>query len=276
MALCKLVTVLVLVHITGGLDGAEVRSSIVGGKDAPKDRWPWMVHLNITTSDGAKKWRCGGTILNAEWVLTAAHCWDPSLQPDPSRSMAWVGTHSLQKESARYLGIVYVIPHRNYRAVGKGYLNDIALIKLKKKLRFSQSVRPVSLPSVDDTFGPSSECWITGWGYTGTNAPLQDPETLQELKIPIVPNTACAKQYPELSSDMLCAGEGGKDACKGDYGGPLVCHGASGFVQVGIMSFGSPSGCAVSGRPGVYTQVSKYLRFINDYIHHAEEASVEV
>lgn len=63
-------------------------------------------------------------------------------------------------------------------------------------------------------------------------------------------------------------------APQGDYGGPLVCRGASGFVQAGIMSFGSPNGCAVSG--GVYTQVSKHLRFINDYIHHAEETSVEV
>lgn len=63
---------------------------------------------------------------------------------------------------------------------------------------------------------------------------------------------------------------------KGDYGGPLVCRGASGFVQVGIMSYGSRDGCALPGHPGVYTRVSKYLRFINDYIHHGEEASAEV
>lgn len=58
-----------------GLLGAELRSSIIGGQDVPKGRWPWMVHLNIT-SDGIKKWRCGGSILNSEWVLTAANCWD--------------------------------------------------------------------------------------------------------------------------------------------------------------------------------------------------------
>ena len=58
-----------------GLSGAKVRSSIVGGHDAPKGRWPWMVHLNIT-SDGINRWRCGGTILNNQWVLTAASCWE--------------------------------------------------------------------------------------------------------------------------------------------------------------------------------------------------------
>uniref|UniRef100_A0A3B4VNK3 Tryptase-2-like n=1 Tax=Seriola dumerili TaxID=41447 RepID=A0A3B4VNK3_SERDU len=249
-----------------GLHGAEVRSSIIGGHDALKGSWPWMVHLNITSYSN-KNWRCGSTILNSQWLLTAAR----SDKPNLARSMAWVGTHSLQKGSARYLGIYAIIPEPKYRAVGNGFVNDIALVKLKKKLTFSDSIRPVTLPSVDDTFGPSSECWITGWGNIGTGVPLPDPEVLQELKIPIVPNSVCKTQYPELNSDMLCAGDmvGGKDACTGDYGGPLVCRAGSGFVQVGIMSYGSPNGCALSGRPGVYTQVSKYLRFINDYIHHA-------
>ncbi|MGL4879157.1 trypsin-like serine protease, partial [Paraclostridium dentum] len=46
--------------------------------------------------------------------------------------------------------------------------------------------------------------------------PLKDPETLQELKINIVSQSACKAQYPDLTSDMLCAGDmsGGKDACK--------------------------------------------------------------
>lgn len=54
---------------------------------------------------------------------------------------------------------------------------------------------------------------------------------------------------------------------KGDYGGPLLCYGDSGLVQVGIMSYGSQGGCTLPGQPGVFTQVSKYLRYINDYIH---------
>ncbi|XP_044038024.1 tryptase-2-like [Siniperca chuatsi] len=277
MAFCKLLIVLVLIHNTGGSLGAEVRSSIVGGQDAPKGSWPWMVHLNIT-SDGINKWRCGGTILNSEWLLTAANCLDEQRKPNLARSMVWVGSHNLQKESTRYMGILYVIRHPEYRALSTGYVNDIALIKLKKKMKFSQNVAPVGLPSVDDTFGSSSECWITGWGSIGNGVPLPDPETLQQLKIPIIPQSVCKDNYPELNSNMLCAGDmaGGKDACKGDYGGPLVCRAASGFVQVGIMSYGSRDGCALPGSPGIYTQVSKYLRFIDDYIHHAEEASAEV
>ncbi|XP_039979769.1 tryptase-2-like isoform X2 [Xiphias gladius] len=279
MAFCKLLTVLVLIHNTGGekgLHGAEMRSSIVGGNNAAKGRWPWMVHLNIT-SDSKIKWRCGGTILNEYWVLTAARCWDSRRNPDYRRSMVWVGAYQLRKGAVRYMGIKNVITHSRFQAVSSGFINDIALIHLKKKLIFSDEVQPVSLPSVNNNFGPSSECWITGWGNLG-KVPLQDPETLQELKIPILSEKDCKRWYSEITPDMMCAGyiNGGKDACDGDYGGPLVCRTAGGFIQAGIMSNGNPDGCGLPGRPGIYTQVSKHLRFINDHIHQREEASAEV
>ncbi|XP_070704474.1 tryptase-2-like [Pempheris klunzingeri] len=276
MASCKLLTVLVLICYAGGLLGADVRSFIIGGQDAPKGRWPWMVHLNIT-SNGIQKWRCGGTILSDEWVLTAANCWDKRREPDQSRSAVWVGAHNLQHGAVRYRGIIRVISHHQYKALSTGFVNDIALVQLDKKLKFSQHVASVNLPSINAIFSPSSECWITGWGSIRDGVPLPDPETLQQLRISIIPKSECAAKYPSLPSDMMCAGDmaGGKDACEGDYGGPLVCRAGSGFVQAGIMSYGSPSGCGLPDNPGVYTEVSKYLSFINGYIHRGEEASAE-
>uniref|UniRef100_UPI0037E81272 tryptase-2-like n=1 Tax=Semicossyphus pulcher TaxID=241346 RepID=UPI0037E81272 len=269
MALCRLLTVLVLIHSSGGLV-AEERSSIIGGRDAPKGGWLWMVHLNI--SDGVNKWRCGGTILSSQWLLTAANCWDRNPKPVLTRSMVWVGSHDLQKGAARYMAVLFAMPHPGYRAVGGGYVNDLALVKLKKKIAFTQQVDKVSLPSVHDTFDSSSECWITGWGNVGNGVPLPAPETLQQVKIPIIPQSVCQEKYPQLTSEQLCAGDmaGGKDACNGDYGGPLVCRTAGGYVQVGIMSYGSPDGCGLPGRPGVYTRVSSYVEYINNYIHNAE------
>ncbi|XP_074511107.1 tryptase-2-like [Sebastes fasciatus] len=276
MAFSTLLTVLVLIHNTGGLLGAEVRSSIIGGQDAPKGRWPGMVHLNLTDGKGVK-WRCGGTILNSQWVLTAANCWEREPAPLWRRSFVAVGLDKLQKAGSRYMEISTVMSNPDYNRVT--YINDIALVKLKKTVRFEKNVAPVSLDRAD-TFGPSSECWIVGWGYKGTNDPLPDPETLQELKISIIPHSVCKAKYPALTSDQLCAGgveAGGKDACQGDYGGPLMCRAADGGeVQVGIMSYGSPAGCGLPGRPGVYTKVFKYLSFIDAYTKQGEEAPAEV
>ncbi|XP_017294335.1 tryptase-2 isoform X2 [Kryptolebias marmoratus] len=276
MAGCKLLTVLVLLHNTGGFLGADLRSSIIGGSDAVKGRWPWMVHLNISTDDGQEKWRCGGTILNNYWVLTAGRCWDDRLISRWNRVGVWIGAHELQRPSERYMKVETVMRHTEYQTQSNGYINDIALVKVKKEIKFSKLVAPVSLPSADDTFDSSSECWMTGWGQVGKNRPLPDPEILQQVQIQILPQSDCKATYSDMKDTMVCAGDraGGKDACNGDYGDPLVCRTASGFVQVGIMSFGSPDGCGNPGRPSVYTRVSKYLKFINAYIHQGEGAEI--
>ncbi|CAG05947.1 unnamed protein product [Tetraodon nigroviridis] len=268
MELYIVISVIAMLHQTGGsLQGADVGSSIVGGQDARKGAWPWMVYLNIT-SDGITKWRCGGTILNSEWLLTAAHCWATNPKPETHRSMAWVGSHSLRKASVGYMGIRSYMLHPGFRASSNGYVNDLALVRLLKKIRFSREVASVSLPEAGDTFDTSSACWIIGWGDVGNESPLPYPETLQQLQLPIIPQSVCKRTYPELTDNVLCAGdmEGGSGPCKGDYGGPLLCSRGRGYVQVGIMSYGSPGACALPNQPGVFTQVSKYLKYINSYI----------
>lgn len=84
------------------------------------------------------------------------------------RSMVWVGSYELQKGALRYLAINSVIYHDQYQNEGNSYTNDVALVWLKKPLKLSNDVKAVTLPTVDDTFSSSSECWIIGWGYTGT------------------------------------------------------------------------------------------------------------
>ncbi|XP_042069353.1 tryptase-2 isoform X1 [Haplochromis burtoni] len=271
MAFCKLLlTVLVLLHNSGGLLGNEVRSSIIGAEDAKKESWPWMVHLNMTSHDSKMvKWGCGGTIVAKQWVLTSAQC---VANYDYRRSFVVVGAYQLQKAAHRYMGIANIV---QYRDLGNSnYENDIALIKLKKPITFSKDVAPVALPDKDDTFGPSSECWITGWGEVGNGVPLPFPKTLQQLRISIMSWSTCNKTYPQIAHNTLCgASRKGRDACKGNYGGPLVCRKREKLVQVGIMSHGSPGSCGLANHPSVYTEVAKYLTFINDYVHLSEKPS---
>uniref|UniRef100_A0A667YJA9 Peptidase S1 domain-containing protein n=1 Tax=Myripristis murdjan TaxID=586833 RepID=A0A667YJA9_9TELE len=241
-------------------------SYIVGGEDAQEGAWPWMAHLNL--SDGTVRWRCGGSLLTDQWVLTAARCVDQRSNILMRKSMIWLGSHKLRGPSKFFRGISRVVIHPYYRVQASGYLNDIAMLKMSKKVTFSAKVANVSLSTVEDTFDSSSECWLTGWGNIGKNIPLPGEETLQQLKIPIIDQSECTAAYPGLTDEMMCAGymQSRKDGCDGDYGGPLVCRTTSGFVQVGVLSYGASGGCALAGLPSVYTRVAQYLDFIRETI----------
>lgn len=62
----------------------------------------------------------------------------------------------------------------------------------------------------------------------------------------------------------FCAGDGGKDSCDGDSGGPFMIekeyNDISSYIQYGIESRG-PKQCG-SGVPGVYTNVMEYMEWI--------------
>ncbi|XP_027877800.1 tryptase-2-like isoform X1 [Xiphophorus couchianus] len=275
MAVGKLLALLVLLQCSAALMGAGVRSSIIGGGDAPKGRWPGLVYLDIKTDSGERKWHCSGSILNQKWIMTAGRCWDDELRSRWDRTGVWIGTYELDKPSERYMEVNLVVRNPEFRVTGNGFINDIALIKLKEPLEFSKNVAPVNLPKDDDIFDSSSECWIAGW-WEKINVWGEKSNTLQEMEVRIVGQTRCEATFPDLSDNMLCAGSpaGGKYCCNcvnfqhppGDHGGPLMCRTASGFVQVGIMSFHSPDDCHTPDRFGIYTQVFSYMDFIMTYI----------
>jgi len=90
-------------------------------------------------------------------------------------------------------------------------------------------------------------------------------DDLMTVDIPVVNDTDCAKAYAPLPifDNFLCAGkvgEGGVDACQMDSGGPAVKDGK----LVGIVSFGI--GCGLPDYPGVYTEVSYFLDWINEKV----------
>jgi secreted trypsin-like serine protease len=249
-----------------------VAPEIVGGQEATPGEWPWQVALVVKGSTNLFNGQfCGGSLVAAQWVVTAAHCvYDNYGQIDNNIDIV-AGVHDLTNPQAGYqqINALQIIPHPNYNANTSDF--DIALIKLKTPVTLggSGATRTGIVPLVPATVGSLSGVvsTITGWG-TLTDGGSSSP-VLMEVSVPIILNSVCndSQHYAgEITSNMLCAGyeSGGKDSCAGDSGGPLVVQNGSDWQLAGVVSWGY--GCAVAHYPGVYTRVSQFTTWINTQI----------
>ncbi|XP_045623848.1 serine protease nudel isoform X2 [Procambarus clarkii] len=224
---------------------------IVGGEESSADVWTFLVSLVREGQHG-----CGGTIISAEWILTAAHCclgWLNKLT-DVHVGMIRIKSFSPQEQTS-VISQIYI--HDYYDS--KHVRNDVALIRVKTPLQLNRWVRPVCLDTKAE-LSTRDVCYVAGWGTLAENS-TATPDHLQQVLVPIM--KTCKKHFTTINDqEVICAGykEGKRDSCQGDSGGPLFCKRSSGWTQVGVVSFGV--GCARPDSPGVYARVSYYLPWI--------------
>uniref|UniRef100_A0A8D3C7B7 trypsin n=3 Tax=Scophthalmus maximus TaxID=52904 RepID=A0A8D3C7B7_SCOMX len=232
---------LVFVLLIGAAFATE-DDKIVGGYECE----PYSQAHQVSLNSGYHF--CGGSLVNENWVVSAAHCYK-------SRVEVRMGEHNIKvtEGSEQFISSSRVIRHPNYSSYNIN--NDIMLIKLSKPATLNQYVQPVALPSACAPAG--TMCKVSGWGNTMSST--ADKNKLQCLDLPILSERDCENSYPGMITPaMFCAGylEGGKDSCQGDSGGPVVCNGE---LQ-GVVSWGY--GCAERDHPGVYAKVCLF----NDWL----------
>ncbi|XP_076863233.1 chymotrypsinogen A-like [Brachyhypopomus gauderio] len=227
---------------------------IVNGEEAVPHSWPWQVSLQDSTGFHF----CGGSLINENWVVTAAHC------GTKTSNFVILGEHdrSSNAEVIQKMKIGKVFQHPNYN--GYTINNDITLIKLASPAQLNPRVSPVCLPEASDDFPGGMKCVTTGWGLTRYNA-IMTPPRLQQAALPLLTNTNCQNFWGNKITDlMICAGASGVSSCMGDSGGPLVCQKSGAWTLVGIVSWGS--GTCSTSTPGVYGRVTKFSSFIDQTI----------
>ncbi|XP_034938442.1 phenoloxidase-activating factor 1-like [Chelonus insularis] len=259
--------------------GPITQSKIVNGNKTGVLDYPWMA-LIAYNINGRKEFRCGGSIINDKYILTAAHCLTELPQPLAVDGVR-VGEHNLSTErdcdrdkngleivcadGYQDFGVESFLYHSEYSS--KTLKNDIGLIRVDGRIDFSPiNVKPICLPIGSAIRLGSKKVTVLGWGATDIGPRSQD---LLKVTIPRVSNEECASSYPSRISiweKQICAGgKDGKDSCGGDSGGPMLAPAIYNsnvrFVQYGIVSFG-PRNCGTEGIPGVYTRVTHYMDWI--------------
>jgi len=255
-----------------------VQNRIVGGQDAMPGSWPWLASIHHVDYGHF----CAGSLINREWVLSAAHCFQgPGSLSDV---VLFLGRHRQEltnpNEVTRTISQVIFHPDYYYsQNVHDEYTmqyNDIVLLRLSSAVAFTPYIRPVCLAAADSTFYTGTPSWVAGWGFTrdaGDLVPLPSPQILQEVDVQVVGNQQCGCSYT-ITNVMICAGNNreGRGSCMFDSGGALVSrmnyNGTTRWVQSGIPSFPN---CAQPNVPEVYARVSRFQNWISSHINAMDQ-----
>lgn len=275
-------------------DGANTEM-IVGGKPAKAGKYPYQVRLYASAED--EKGFCGGSIIDAQWVLTAGHCVaevEEDGKPPTRMDTVYVGYGSTDRTATKKIRSAAIVVHPLYLEKALAGGSDIALIKLSEPVPDASVVALANPQSEKTLVTRGVKATVTGWGaiwdpddkevvallskiepQADVTEKLRFPVKLHEADIHVMDREECREMYRAhdvaIADSEICAlkPRSVANSCYGDSGGPLVVRDKSPkrYVQIGIVSWGDR--CGRLGNPNVFTRVASFSEWISETMAEA-------
>jgi hypothetical protein len=174
---------------------------IIGGEDAVANSWPWLASVRMKLNKSEHT--CGGTLISDELVLTAAHCvglfikasmlYNVSIENIFSMIEVYVGIndHSNENIDKRFVyDVKYFDYHHDYKNFDNSLVNDIAIIRLNRKVDLSKAEIGIAcLPKLGKHLSSSPTCSIVQKRirrpWTRPNPPPPPPTQSKTTKYPV-------------------------------------------------------------------------------------------
>ena len=271
-ALCATAVVPCAAEAAGSQQGR-----IIGGQPIDITAVPYQVALLADTNNPLATPRdrafCGGSIIDATHVVTAAHCMyaDGPEPLEPGDFQVLYGATRLEQGQGTEVEVSGIAIDPRYSDAAEDYQHDYTVLTLATQIPFGPRAQPISLATpeevakFDGAGGDTAQA--SGWGSTiqrdVTEPPTQGntdrPVELRAVGVNVVSDAECSAIYgglPHAANEIVCAGDrvnGGKDSCQGDSGGPLTTISDGVPILIGVVSFGA--GCGDNEVAGVYAEV---------------------